>query len=107
MTPRVRAVLEARWETAGRLGMACRNRSGHVEPSSLRKLHAKGFETMAGEAAKRNESRLVLSCPTPCGTLFRPGWDSPAAMCGRWRGSLGTLPLQSRPATLTVRRTLF
>ena len=29
--------------------------SGHAEPSSLRKQHAKAFETIAKEAAKRNE----------------------------------------------------
>ena len=59
MTPRVRAVLEARWDAAGKPqeGWIWRagTRSGHVEPSSLRKHHAKAFGSMAEEAAKRNE----------------------------------------------------
>jgi integrase len=32
--------------------------SGHVEPSSLRKQHAKVFETIANEAGTRNEKPL-------------------------------------------------
>jgi integrase len=44
MTPRVRAVLESRW-----------NESGHVEPSSLRKQHARAFKTIAKAASERNE----------------------------------------------------
>jgi len=59
MTPRVRTVLESRWEAAGKPQEGwiwpAGTRSGHVEPSSLRKHHAKAFETMAEEAAKRNE----------------------------------------------------
>jgi len=59
MTPRVRAVLESRWEAAGKpqegFVWTAGTRSGHVEPSSLRKHHARAFETMAEEAAKRNE----------------------------------------------------
>lgn len=59
MTPRVRLVLETRWDVAempeeGWVWSAP-TRSGHVEPSSLRKQHAKAFKTIAGEAAKRNE----------------------------------------------------
>ena len=58
MTPRVRAMLEARWDAAGKPEEGwvwpAPTRSGHVEPSSLRKQHAKAFETIAGEAAKRN-----------------------------------------------------
>jgi integrase len=60
MTTRVRAVLESRWEAAGRplegFVWTAGTRSGHVEPSSLRKHHARAFETMAEEAAKRNEN---------------------------------------------------
>ena len=59
MTPRVRAVLESRWDGAGKpqegWEWPASTRSGHVEPSSLRKHHARAFETMAEEAAKRNE----------------------------------------------------
>jgi integrase len=59
MTPRVRSVLESRWNDAnkpeeGYLWLAA-TRSGHVEPSSLRKQHAKTFKTIAEEADKRNE----------------------------------------------------
>jgi integrase len=59
MTPRVRAVLESRWNAAkkpeeGWVWLAA-TRSGHVEPSSLRKQHSKTFSTIAEEASKRNE----------------------------------------------------
>jgi integrase len=47
MTPRVRAVLESRWREAGmpEEGWAWprKTRSGHLEPSSLRKPHAKAM----------------------------------------------------------------
>jgi integrase/recombinase XerD len=59
MTLRVRAVLEARWEEADKPEEGwvwpAPTRSSHVEPSSLRKQHAKTFRTLATEAAKRNE----------------------------------------------------
>ena len=59
MTPRVRGVIESRWD-AGRKPeegwiWPAPTRSGHVEPSSLRKQHATTFTTLAVEAAKRNE----------------------------------------------------
>jgi len=58
MTPRVRAVLEARWDAAGKpeegWAWPAPTRSGHIEPSSLRKQHAGTFNTVAAEAAKNN-----------------------------------------------------
>ena len=58
MTPRVRAILESRWEHAGKPVEGwiwpAPTRSGHVEASSLRKQHAKAFELVANEAAKNN-----------------------------------------------------
>ena len=58
MTPRVRSVLELRWVEVGKLEdgwmWPAPTRSGHVEPSSLRKQHAKTFNTIADEASKRN-----------------------------------------------------
>jgi len=59
MTPRVRAVLESRWQAAGKpeegWAWPAETRSGHVEPSSLRKQHAKAFAAIAEEAGRRNE----------------------------------------------------
>jgi integrase len=59
MTPRVRGLLEARWKNAGEPQEGwiwpAQTRSGHVEPSSLRKQHARSFKTLAKEAAERNE----------------------------------------------------
>ena len=59
MTPRVRAVLETRWNAAEKpeegWTWPALTRSGHVEPSSLRKQHAKAFAMIAEEASKRNE----------------------------------------------------
>ncbi len=53
MTPRVRAVLESRWNDAGRPEEGwvwpAPTRSGHVEPSSLRKQHA---QTLKGSKVR-------------------------------------------------------
>jgi len=58
MTPRVRKILETRWEVAGKPSegwvWSAPTRSGHVESSSLKKQHAKTFETIAEQAAKNN-----------------------------------------------------
>jgi integrase len=58
MTPRVRSILESRWESAGKPDEGwiwpASTRSGHVEVSSLRKQHSKAFELIAEEAAKNN-----------------------------------------------------
>jgi len=59
MRPRVRAILESRWEAAGRPEEGwvwpAETASGHVEPSSLRKQHAKTFQTIAEEATRNNQ----------------------------------------------------
>jgi integrase len=59
MTLRVRGVLESRWNEIGRPEegwiWTSSARSGHVEPSTLRKQHANAFKAIAEEAAKRNE----------------------------------------------------
>jgi integrase len=59
MTPRVRGILESRWKEARKPEEGWvwpgPTRSGHVEPSSLRKQHAKTFKTIAGEAVKRSQ----------------------------------------------------
>ena len=58
MTPRVRAVLEARWEAADKPDEGwvwpAPTKSGHIEPSSLKKLHASVFATLEAEAEKGN-----------------------------------------------------
>ena len=58
MTPRVRAVLESRWNEAQRPEegwvWTAATRSGHVEPSSLRKQHVRTFETIASQAKENN-----------------------------------------------------
>jgi integrase len=62
MTPRVRGILEARWEAANRPDegwvFTAKTRSGHIEPSSLRKQHAATFTTLATEAAKRSQKTV-------------------------------------------------
>jgi len=62
MTARVRAVLEARWETMGRPETGwvfpSKTKSGHIEPSTLRLQHRKAFETLA-EEAKEDKGRLI------------------------------------------------
>jgi integrase len=58
MTPRVRNILEARWESAGKPAEGwvwpAPTRSSHVESCSLKKQHAKTFRTVAEQAAKNN-----------------------------------------------------
>ena len=58
MTPRVRRILEARWESAGKpaegWAWPAPTRSGHVESSSLKKQHARTFKTIEEEAAENN-----------------------------------------------------
>ena len=67
MTPRVRKILEARWEEAGKPSegwvWSAQTRSGHVESSSLKKQHAKTFDIIAEQAAQNNDKpvrRFVL-----------------------------------------------
>jgi len=59
MTPRVRNTLEARWVNMGTPDEGwvwpAPTKSGHVEPSTLRKQHAKVFRTLAEKAAENNE----------------------------------------------------
>jgi integrase len=58
MTPRVRNILQTRWEAAGKPSdgwvWPAPTRSGHVESSSLKKQHAKTFKTIAEQAAKNS-----------------------------------------------------
>jgi integrase len=60
MTARVRDVLERRWKSSRQTDDSfvwpAKTRSGHIEPSSLRKQHARTFRTLKEEAAKRNDN---------------------------------------------------
>jgi integrase len=59
MTPRVRQILQSRWEASSRPEegwvWTAPTRSGHIESSSLKKQHAKTFERLNQEAAKNDE----------------------------------------------------
>jgi integrase len=58
MTPRVRSVLQARWNAAGKPSQgwawAAPTNSGHIDHSSLKKQHAKAFRTANHEANKKS-----------------------------------------------------
>jgi integrase len=58
MTPRARKVLESRWNVEGKPEdgwvWSAGTRSGHVEPSTLRKQHACAFKAITAEAIKQN-----------------------------------------------------
>jgi integrase len=62
LTPRVRTILEAKWERAEKPAegwvWAAPTTSGHVEPSTLKKQHRRTFKTLA-EEAKKNDERPV------------------------------------------------
>ena len=71
MTLRVRAILEHHWERTWKpiegWVWPAQTRSGHLEPSSLRKQHSKTFETIAEQASKDNLKPVppfVLVCDT-------------------------------------------
>jgi len=59
MTPRVRAILQKRWEGAGRpvegWVWTAPTRSGHIESSSLKKQHANTFKKLQEEATKNSD----------------------------------------------------
>ena len=62
MTPRVRGIVETRWEKAGKpvegWVWPAPTRSGHIESSSLKKQHAKAFGTLRQEAAKNDQKAM-------------------------------------------------
>ena len=92
MTPRVRAVLESRWNAAGKpsegWAWPAPTRSEHIDHSSLKKQHAKAFRAVNREAKKNslkpiapfaaitakiapaasNEATLAASFPTSTAT---------------------------------------
>ena len=59
MTPRVRAILEMQWERFGRpldgWIWAAPTRSSHVEPSTLKKQHARTFKVLREQSQSDNE----------------------------------------------------
>jgi integrase len=62
MTPRVRGILEGRWEAAGKPEegwiWAAPTRSGHVESSTLKKQHRRVFKTLAEQDQKNNQKSI-------------------------------------------------
>ena len=62
LTPRVRNILEERWTVADKPDegwvWSAPTKSGHIEPSSLKKQHARAFKTIAEQARKNNEKPL-------------------------------------------------
>ncbi len=67
MTPRVRNILETRWEIAGKplegWVWAAPTRSGHMESSSLKRQHRQVFKTLVEQAKNNNQKpvrRFVL-----------------------------------------------
>ncbi len=67
ITPRVRTILESRWENAGKplegWVWAAPTRSGHMESSSLKRQHKQVFKILTAQAQKNNQQpfrRFVL-----------------------------------------------
>jgi integrase len=62
MTPRVRAILEMQWERCGRpldgWIWPAPTRSGHVEPSTLKKKHTRTFQKLTEQAKENNENPI-------------------------------------------------
>jgi hypothetical protein len=62
MTPRVRGILETRWEAAGKPVegwiWTAPTHSGHVESSSLKKQHRQVFKTLAEQDQKNNQKSI-------------------------------------------------
>jgi len=99
MTPRVRMILEARWESAGRPAdgwiWPAPTKRGHVEPSSLKKQHRARLST---------SPKCVPSCFTACATRFSHVWESLAVTHGLWHASRDTVRLRFLAATCTLPR---
>ena len=99
MSPRVRALLESRWEAAGRPLEGCvwpaPTKSGTLEPIRLKKQHA-------------NALRLSQVRPFVLYTLrhtFLTRLGESGCDVGRWRGSPDTVLSASPRATFTLPRT--
>jgi integrase len=62
MTPRVRGILHLRWNTSGNPQEGwvwpAPTRSGHMEPSTIRKQHAAVFRALSKEAVEKNEKPM-------------------------------------------------
>jgi integrase len=62
MTPRVRNILESRWESAGKpldgWVWTAPTRSGHLVSSSLKRQHKLAFKRLAEEAKKNNQKAM-------------------------------------------------
>lgn len=62
MTPRVRSVIEMMWRQQGRPPegwiFPANTRSGHVEPSTFKKRHARVFRDLTNEAATANQPSI-------------------------------------------------
>jgi integrase len=63
MSPRVRAVLESLWERAGKPQegwiFTALTRSGHIEPSSLKKQHTRTFRLVNAESKKNKQPEVT------------------------------------------------
>jgi integrase len=116
MSPRVRFILEARWESAKKPGdgwvWSAPTKSGHVDHSSLKKQHARAFRLLNEAIKGRNEKHGTKEKSLRAWVLYsfrhtfltRLGAD---AMLGRWRGSPGTRPLPFPAAMFTPRKMRF
>jgi integrase len=62
MTPRVRSILESRWVAAGKpiegWVWPAPTRTGHIEPSTVKKQHAKTFKALSDQAKKNSDKPL-------------------------------------------------
>jgi integrase len=62
MTPRVRHLLEMRWESSGKSSegwvWAAQTRSGHMESASLKRQHRRAFRRLSEEARKNNQKPM-------------------------------------------------
>ena len=62
MTPRVRGILHLRWNTSGNSQEGwvwpAPTRSGHMEPSTIRKQHAAVFRALSKEAMEKNKKPM-------------------------------------------------
>jgi integrase len=74
MTPRVRFILETRWEIANKPESGwvweAPTQSGHVEHSSLKKQHARAFRLANKEIAERNQKNGTKEKPMRAWVLY-------------------------------------
>jgi hypothetical protein len=111
MTPRVRDILETRWEASGKpaeggFGLLQRG-AGMSNLRASRNNTPERSGSWRKRQSRRTENRSVHSCCTVFVTLSLSDWASQAATHERWRGLPGTAMFQCPLGMFILLRTRY